>query len=134
MAGTTIPLFTKRKFDFAGASGTPAVVVIRSLDVSGWIEGVLNVRVHENNIGSASETISVKAYPISNSMEDPSVDYRDETAGNITTVTIGVSGYSAPILVRSSLASDFGSALQITVEGANSPNDATLSAELVLKA
>ena len=131
MAGTTIPLFTKRSFDFSAANGS--VVVIRSLDVSGWTEGVLNVRVHQNNIGSASETISVKAYPISNSMEEPSVDYRDDVAGNITEVTVAVTD-SAPVLMRSSLASDFGSALQITVEGANSPNDATLSAELVLKA
>jgi hypothetical protein len=35
--------------------------------------------------------------------------------------------------VREPLAGDFGGALQITVEGANSPNSAILSAELVLK-
>lgn len=131
MSGTTIPLFTKRLIDFAGADGT--TVVIRSLDVSGWTEGVLNVRVHDNSIGVAgSETINVRAYPISNTPEEPSVDYRDSVAGNITTVAIDGND-TAPVLLRTALAGDFGSALQITVEGANSPENATLSAELVLK-
>lgn len=132
MAGTTIPLFTKRKFDFAGASGTPAFVVIRSLDVSGWTEGVLNVRVHENNL-SSTEQINVRAYPIANTREDPSVDYRDDTAGNLTEVNVTPS--TPPELLRADLAADFGGALQITVEAENgtTPTNATLSAELVLK-
>lgn len=133
MSGTTIPLFTKRKFNFNSATGTPSVVVIRSLDVSGWTEGVLNVRVHENNL-SSTQTINVKAYPISNTSEEPSVDYRDDTAANVTDVEVENSTTDpAPKLLRASLAGDFGGAVQIVVEGASSATDATLSAELVLK-
>lgn len=131
MPGTTIELFTKRTFDFAGADGS--VIVIRSLGVQGWTEGVLNVRVHANNLG-AGEQINVIAYPISNTAEDPSVDYRDDTAGSITEVSVTNSD-TAPALKTGSLASDFGGALQIAVEAESgtSPNDATLSAQLVLK-
>lgn len=130
MSGTTIPLMTKREFNFATAAGS--VVIIRSLDVSQWTEGTLQVRIHENsNAGTAQ--IDVNAYAISNTPEEPSVDYLDGTA--VATVSVGVSGTdTAPLLKTAALASGFGGALQIKVEAtAGSTVQATLSAALVMK-
>lgn len=56
MSGTTIELFRRQTFNFAGANGSS--VIIRSLDVQNWLSGVLAVRIHANSITAG--TISVK--------------------------------------------------------------------------
>lgn len=127
MSGTNIPLFSRRKFDFSSADGS--YIALRSVDVSQWTQGVLQVRVHADNPTSGS--VQVKAYAIANTSEEPSVDYRDDTA--VATATVD-SSTTAPDLVIADLGSGFGGALQIEVAGASTPNNTpTLSAQLVMK-
>ena len=131
MAGTVIPLFTMREFIFAPAGGG-VVIAIRSLDVSPWTEGVLQVRIHSNSITTTGQ-IDVVATPISNTPEEPSVDYLD-TAAAATVIVDEFGTDGAPLLKKTALASGFGAALQISVKGtAGGVVTATLSAELVMK-
>lgn len=130
MPGTMIPLFTKRQFDFGAAAAS--FIVIRSLDVSQWTEGVLQCRLHSVDIG-ASGQIDVEAYPIANTAEEPDTDYVSGTAA--ATVSWGASD-TAPDLGKTALTSGFGGAVQIKLTGtapASGNLIATLSAELVMK-
>jgi hypothetical protein len=132
VSGSVVQLVNKRDVDFSGGNGT--VVAVRSVDVSRWTSAVLNVRVHSNSInGTSSGTIQVIARAISLTNEEPQTDFIDASA--LATCTIGYQE-DAGILVRDSLAADFGGALQITFVGTLGTSTTlrvNISVELVLK-
>lgn len=141
MAGTIIPLISLRSFDFAGlaSSESMTVVLIKEIDVSGWTEGVLNVRIHGGTIDStATANISVVLAATSPSSDEPTKDFIDSTAVASVAIDDGNIG-NAPTLVRASLATGFGGMLCLKVIGTQDPTrlanlNADISAELVLKA
>jgi hypothetical protein len=127
MAGTIIPLFTKRAFEVLGTSKT---TLVRTVDVSRYTEGVLQVRVHANTIGSGS--LDILAFPIANTSEDPATDFVGTTAVATANIALPAS-FPAGTLVRASLAPGFGGAVQIRVSGNTPTLSVTLSADLVMK-
>jgi hypothetical protein len=127
MAGTKKELFQLQAFNFNGANGN--VVLVRELPVVQFREGVLAVRVHSNSISAG--TYSLNAYAISNTPEEPDVDFRDDTAVASVSIT---SSDGIGSLLRDPLDSGFGGALQIVLVGASSVSgEIVISAELTLK-
>lgn len=128
MPGTIIPIISKREYDFS--NGNADVIVVKSIDVSAWTEGIVAVRVHGKDIGSGN--IKVVAYTTAPTSEDPAEDFVAGSAA--ATATVDSSG-TVPQLVTATLSAGFGGFLRIVVEGdAGSGNTrATLSADLVLK-
>lgn len=131
MAGTIIPLFTKREFDFS--NGTATIVVVKSVDTSRYTEGVLNLRVHTNSTTSGTGTIAAHAKSIALTAEDPTLDFIDGTTLATASMTQSM---VAGTLVRGTITAGFGGSLQIVLVGNKGTSvtlRATLSAEVVLK-
>lgn len=131
MAGTVVQLFSKRSFDFSGGNGT--VVVVRSIPVERWVDAQINVRVHTNGITSGTGTIAVSAKSISLTQEEMQTDFLDATI--LATASVAT-GTLVGALVRGTVTSGFGAALQILVVGTKGTSAtviANLSAEIVLK-
>lgn len=129
MAGTTIPLFTKRQVSFA-ASGT--ITQVKAVDVSQWTEGVILVRVHAHDVGTGS-SIDVRARTTAPSADEPDTDFVND-ASDVAKATVGTD--SSIKLYSDAFSSDFGGALEIALVGTKGAGNctATLSAELVVKA
>ena len=129
MPGTTIPLISKRQYDFG--TGTATTIVLKAVNVTPSKEGVLMVRVHSGTIGSGS-SIAVVAQTTHPSNEDPALDFVNTTP--VATASVGTSPV-AGTLVKAALATGFGSFLQIKVVGTLStgPVNAIISAELSVK-
>jgi hypothetical protein len=141
MSGITIPLITKRTFDFSSlATNTiQTIVLIKEFDVISWTEGSLNVRVH-GGIMDASVTakLSLALHSTSPTPEDPTKDFIDLTASGIVTVApADVSG--SPMLLRGALSSNFGGKLALVIVGTQDTTAALanfhvdISVEVVLK-
>lgn len=131
MSGTVIQLFSKRSFDFSGGNGT--VVVVRSIPVERWTDAQINVRVHTNGIASGSGTIVVNAKSISLTQEEMQTDFIDTAI--LATASVA-NGTLVGALVRGTVSSGFGAALQIVVVGTKGSSAnviANISAEIVLK-
>ena len=127
MPGTIIPIISKREYDFS--NGSANVVVVKSVDVSSWTEGIVAVRVHGKDIGGGN--IKVAAYTTAPTAEDPSEDFVGSSAAEATVSSAG----TPPQLVTATLTAGFGGFLRIVVEGTHTTGNtkATLSAELILK-
>jgi hypothetical protein len=135
MNGEALELFPRCRFKFTGiaAAGALEVPVVRALDVAEFADLTLVVRVHALSIGSdASVAVIVKT--VSPTCEDPSEDFVDSDPLATITLTSG----SAVGLEVASLGTDFGSHVQVHVQGSQAPTapvtiDVTLSAELVAR-
>ena len=129
MSGTTIPLITKREYDFDAGAAT--VVIMKAVRVEQYTEALLELRVHANSVTSSS-TIDLKAYTTAPTDEDPSNDFVASTSSASAQIT---SSTAAPGLVVVGLTANFGGFLKITLEGTPSGGTctATVSANLVLK-
>jgi hypothetical protein len=89
--------------------------------------------VHSNSSTSGTGTISLHAKAISLTGEDPSQDFLDGTT--LATATMNTNTPAAT-LIRGTITSGFGGALQITVvgnKGTTTTLKAVLSAEIVMK-
>lgn len=99
MSGTLIPILRKESFDFSylAGSGTETVVLQRAVEVVGYTSARLLVRVHDNKLSAAGQSIKVRAVPTFPSPLDPAEFTRtqtDELAVSMTQST------SAPVLGR----------------------------------
>jgi hypothetical protein len=133
MAGTTIPLWNKRSFNFNNltAGTSESHVAVKAISVERYREGQLIVRAHTRDIVNASSMIEVVASTTAPSAEDPSVDYVFTTASGTATIDDG-----STTVVASANLSNFGGFLRISVMGTRISTgncSAELSAELVLK-
>jgi hypothetical protein len=133
MAGTQMMLFNKRmmNFDQLTASQTETYVVVKSLDVTPYREGMITVRAHTRDIVHASSKIEVIAYVTSPSPEEPQTDFVLGTAVATATVAPG----STATFVKADLA-NMGGYLRIIVlgtRGASGNCKAEISADIVLK-
>lgn len=129
MAGQTIPLISKRVFNFASGSGV--YTAVKAVPVVAYTEGTLLVRVHAATF-SATSAISVVAKSTAPSSEEPNTDFVNATT--LATATIN-STITAGSLVKTSLAANFGAFVEISVVGALASGSctATVSADLVVK-
>lgn len=129
MAGITIPVLTRRRYDFS--SGYAMVPVVTEVDVRGWTTGALLLRLHATGIAGSSTLILV-AYNSAPTREDPSQDF---LFGTVASCNLGASDV-APKLIVSPFLIEFVDYLRFYVEGSPSGGGltATVSAELVLKA
>lgn len=135
MPGATIPLFSRRRFDFDNVQSSAFVEVsmIQAVDVRQYTEGTLLVRIHAHDIepGAKIEVIARATAPTD---EDPERDFVGVT---VATVTIDAT-VAAPTLRKASFTSDPGERVTIAVRGSQPCGepvscDAELSAELVVK-
>lgn len=142
MAGTTIPLISRRNFGFESlqANTSQTIILINEFDVSAWTEGVLNVRVHGGTIDtSATAQVTVGLYATSPTASDPTEMFIDTTP--VASVDIAKADVDAsPKLLRASLSAGFGGKLCLKITGTQDTTaplanlDVSLSAEIVLKA
>ena len=136
MSTTSIPLFSKRSFDFSNLQNgtTQTIVIAKAIDVSQYTSGTLEVRLHSNNTTIGSAHIYLQAHTTAPSIEDPSKDFY----ASGTVARVDINSQAAPLLAVASLGTNFGSMLRITME-AEQPaggglTSAELSAVLTLKA
>lgn len=130
MAGITIPVLTRRRYDFS--SGYAMVPVVTEVDVRGWTSGTLLLRLHLSEI-TGNSTFVLSAYNSAPTREDPSRDFIASAAVAACNLT---SSDVAPKLIMSPFLTEFVDYLRFYVEGLPSGGvaKATVSAELVLKA
>ena len=104
--------------------------ILSAIDVSGWTEGVLQVRVHESDFDDTSN-MYVSLSTTAPSAEDPSQDF---VGSEVASASID-STTDEPGLVTDALASDFGGAVQVSVVGDKGTGscNAAISADLILK-
>lgn len=130
----TIPLFTKRVFEFGGSH---TQVAVKAVDVSQYTEGVVLVRVHANDISAGTGTIDVMARMTAPSSDEPDTDFvRDGSSEEKAKATVDENSAAGDLEVGA-LSSDFGSFLRIDLDGTMGTSGtvkATLSADLVVKA
>lgn len=129
MSSATIPLISRRSFDFSniGINGSVYTQLVKAIDVSQYTSGTLGVRIHSKNI-VAGGSISVMAYMTAPTPEEPNVDFIDFTSA-VATVAVDNSG-TAPALELASLSSGFGGMLTIFVQGDQPTAPGTIEAEL----
>jgi hypothetical protein len=130
VAGTTIPLISRRTYNFDNGSAT--IVVAKAVNVVQWTSGLLVVRVHSASIGTSS-SVKVSLFKTAPSAEDPATDFEDTSSA---VASAGPSaGAGAGELETAALSSGFGGFLQVSVVGTLSTASciAEISAELVLK-
>lgn len=129
MAGTIIPVFTKRTFDFSnlGSSATAEYVMVKSLDVSQWTSVSLWIRVHSNSIAPDDAEIQVVVYPTDPSAEEPSVDFVDSDTYAYYAVQKST---AAPGLLGLNISSISDGFVRISVKGVQGSTPGTSSADL----
>lgn len=134
-----LPILAERAFDFSslGASDQVDVVLVKSLDVTDYRSGELQVRVHAASWSSASpQDVFVKAYMTAPCPDDPSTDFVGTTAMATATLSDSGGNTSAGDMLNAGLTAGFGSYLRIeldiTQSGASEPLSFTISADMVL--
>ena len=125
MPGISYRAFVRQAVNFASGGGK--VVLARGVDVSGYREGTLAIRMHDGSSYTAG-TISVKVYREAPTTEDPATDYVEATElvkKDFTSATAGAFFLDL---------ANMGAFLRITAE-ASSGSNATLilSGDLTLK-
>lgn len=133
MAGTSIPLWNKRTFNFNNltAGTTETQVAVKAIGCERYREGLLIVRAHTRDIVNAGSKIEVVAYTTAPSPEDPSVDFVFATAAGTASLANG-----STTIVASAALANFGAFLRIIVIGTRVTSgncSADISADLVLK-
>ena len=130
-----VELFSPRRFDFSGLSSSSEaeVAVLRNVPVGAFLDGRLNVRIHERDILHASSKVEVLLYNAAPSSEAPEDDFVASDELILTRVVPG----SAPALESETFDGATGF-VDVVVRGfqggsAGDPCVATLSAELVGK-
>lgn len=128
MVATLHNVSTRRTFTFTNTalSSTIEVPVVRALDVTDAKTLELLVRVHSVTIGSGA-SITVKAYAVSLTNEEPDTDFVNSTA--VATVTLNNST-SAQSLSLATLSTPFGHMVRITVSGTQAGSSQTITATL----
>jgi hypothetical protein len=133
MSGSTIPLFSRREFDFSEVRGDRCVdvLLVKAVDVSQYTRGTLEVRIHDRDISGSGARIWILAYTTAPTAEDPSVDFIDDSSPVASIVVDDSDDRTPPVLATAELSSGFGGMLAIVVRGeqARAPVDA-LAAEL----
>lgn len=133
MAGTSIPLWNKKSFNFNNltAGTTETHVAVKAVASEKYREALLIIRAHTRDIVNASSKIEVIAFTTAPSPEDPSVDFVSTTASGTATIANGSTSVVATVALA-----NFGGFLRFNVMGTRVTSGnctADLSAELVLK-
>ena len=132
MNARSMPLWTRRAFDFSATEGTTAVPACLDVDLGGFRWGALMLRVHARTIDPAC-TVTVRLQRRAPTPCDPGTEFEGD-ADLVTAVLDGA--VAAPSLLRFPLGVTFGPFVTAIVEGrvaASSAAIAVLSAGLVLR-
>lgn len=136
MSGTTIPVIGMTTYNFLGlgANKEAEVPIAQNIDVTGYAEGTLLVRVHDLDLDNSAK-IDVIAYPVLPSPQDPSREFKAAAVGQVTLDTVATQNGK---LVVDALSGPLGAFLTITVKAdtdATPPTvlTATISVDLSLK-
>lgn len=136
MTGTLIPILGKTDFNFTStAAGTMAEIpLVQNIDVSGYRDAMLLVRVHALSIANGASTLALRLRRVAPTEEDPAQFFRDLSTA--WTVTAGNSD-SAPRVLAATVGPNTGGWLSlflvVTQGSAGTTLTATLSADLSLK-
>lgn len=122
MAGTIIPLWSARTFDYSGlAQGSETTVALRLItDLLRYRAALLLLRVHEVDITGLAE-LDFAMSPAAPSREDPAASFVDTT----TEARLSVAGTVAGTLLRADVTlENYGAAVQLVVN-ASQPSGVT---------
>lgn len=130
MAGTVIPLWTARDFDYSsiGIGSTEEHTLVKALDLSPYRDARLLVRVHTINVTAG--TLVVRAYRTSPTPEHPSADFLDAAS---PLATASIQSAAVGDLVRQSLSASHGAFVRFTIR-ATQPGETQETIEARLSA
>jgi hypothetical protein len=83
MAGSVISAVRKRLINFAslGSGASQELVLADMVNVFGWRESTMLLRIHSHNIAAGAGTITIHARAQSVSAEDPGLEFVDRVTG-----------------------------------------------------
>jgi hypothetical protein len=131
MPGVIYRAVPKTTYDFSSlpASSRVSLWIAKAIDVSGYREAEMAIRVHAASI-SGAPSISLEAWPEGPTSEDPSQDFIGQNAfASSGTMTLSSSGPTFYGIVP--LTPSFGSHLRIKL-GANQPSSASTTFQISL--
>lgn len=133
MSGIVHNITTRRTFTFTNVATSVSVEIplLRAMDISDAKSIELMVRVHSVSIG-AGASLTVKAYAVSLTSEEPDTDFLSPSATSPTalaTVTLN-SSTTAPSLQLAALSTPYGHMMRVTVTGNQAGSTQTISAAL----
>jgi hypothetical protein len=137
MPGVIYRVLSKTTYDFStvAVSSGFTLSVARAIDVSGYREATLLLRIHAVSFNN-TPTVKLDALYEDPTQEDPAADFIGTVS--LAGISVPLSGLTVPFLTAAPISTPFGGFLRIKLTGsqgtpASNPFSVTLSADIVAK-